>query len=71
MDRQPVSPLIGRALEVAERRLGAAELCLKLGVDESTLQLWRLGRAPMPQTDFLRLIDILTGLDVAWSEWNP
>ena len=71
MNRPPVSPLIGRALDIALKRLDKEELCKRLGVNEPTLDAWRLGHIAMPQTDFLKLIDILTTLDIRWSEWNP
>jgi transcriptional regulator with XRE-family HTH domain len=67
----PASPLISRAIDVAEKRLGMEELARRLGVSESIIQTWRMGRAAMPQSDFLRLIDILTSLDIQWGEWNP
>jgi transcriptional regulator with XRE-family HTH domain len=71
MNRPPVSPLIGRALDIALKRLGKEELCKRLGVSQPTLDAWRLGHIVMPQADFLHLIDILTTLDIRWSEWNP
>ena len=42
-----------------------------MDIPESIIQTWRMGKAVMPQSEFLRLIDILTSLDIQWSEWNP
>jgi len=65
------SPLISRALDVAVKRVGMDQLSKRLGVPVSTIETWRLGGLVMPQADFLRLIDLLTTLEVRWSEWNP
>ena len=71
MKRMTTSPLIDRALDVAEKHLGMAELSRRMGVPETTIQAWRGHHLAMPQSDFMRLIDIITGLEVRWSEWNP
>lgn len=65
-----VSPLISRALEVAEKHLGTEELCRRLVVPEDSIRAWKLGNATMPQYKFLRLVDILTELDPGWKEWD-
>jgi hypothetical protein len=70
-ERLPVSPLVMRALEVAEKRLGTAALSQRLGTSESTLKGWQLGHAAMPEQTFLELVDLLTELSVSWEEWNP
>ena len=67
----PVNPQVARAVEVAEKRLGTQELSVRLGVPDSNLSAWRLGQAAMPEHKFLQLVDILTELDISWSEWNP
>lgn len=67
----PASPLIARAIDVAEKHLGMEELSRRLATPEAIIQSWRMGRAAMPQSDFLRLIDVLTSLNVQWGEWNP
>ena len=71
MNRVAPSPLVVRALEVAEKRLGLEELSRRLGAPEATLKAWRVGLTTMPQQDFMRLVDLLTELPVAWDEWNP
>jgi hypothetical protein len=71
MQRLPASPLIARALEIAEKRLGMTELSVRLGSPASSIEAWRLGHATMPEYKFLRLVDILTELDPSWNEWNP
>ena len=71
MNRLPVSPLIARALEVAEKRLGMKELSERLGSPASSIQAWRMGHATMPEYKFLKLVDIITELAIAWDEWNP
>jgi hypothetical protein len=71
MQRLPASPLIARALEIAEKRLGMTELSVRLGSPASSIEAWRLGHATMPEYKFLRLVDILTELDPGWNEWNP
>ena len=70
MKRLPASPLIQRALAVAEKYLGIEELCRRLVVPETTIRAWRLGHATMPEYKFLRLVDILTELDPDWKEWD-
>ena len=65
-----VSPLIVRALEVAEKHLGMKELCRRMVVPEDSIRAWKLGHATMPQYKFLRLVDILTELDPDWKEWD-
>jgi hypothetical protein len=62
-----VSPLIARALEIAERHLGLQQLCVRLGVPEIVVQAWRVGDVEMPNAKFLLLVDLLTELDPQWS----
>ena len=47
------------------------ELSERLGSPESSIQAWRVGHATIPENKFLKLVDILTELAVAWEEWNP
>ena len=68
MNRLPVSPLITRGLEVAEKRLGMAELSRRLDVPDSTINAWRFGHATMPEYKFLRLVDILNELEPDWTD---
>lgn len=70
MNRLPSSPLIGRALDVAERHLGIEELCHRLVVPESTIRSWRFGYSTMPEYKFLRLVDILTEIEPRWIDWD-
>jgi CheY-like chemotaxis protein len=67
MKRLPVSPLVAKALEIAERRLGLQQLCLRLGVPEVVMHAWRLGDIEIPNEKFFLLVDLLTGLDPHWS----
>ena len=62
MNRLPASPLIARALEIAEKRLGMKELSERLGSPESSIEAWRMGHATMPENKFLTLVDLLTEL---------
>jgi hypothetical protein len=71
MKRMTRSPLIARALDVAEKYLGRTELSRRMGVSDAIIQAWRGGYLGMSNSDFLRLIDIITSLDVRWEEWNP
>ena len=71
MKRLPASPLVSRALEVAEKRLGRSELAKRLSAPESTIHAWQNGHATMPEYKFLQLVDILNDLAVQWDEWNP
>lgn len=66
MNRLPISPLIMRGLEIAEKRLGMRILSSRLGATETDILAWRLGHGEMPQHLFLRLVDLLTELDHAW-----
>lgn len=70
MKRADPAPLVSRAIDVAEKYLGAEELCHQLVVPQATLYAWRLGQAAMPEYKFLRLVDILTELDPSWAEWD-
>jgi len=67
MNRLPVSPLVKRALDIAEKHLGLQELCARLGVHEMSVHSWRFGHADMPHQKFLLLVDLLTELDPQWS----
>jgi hypothetical protein len=67
----PVSPLIARALEVAEKHLGKKVLSERLECPDTSIDAWRRGQATMPQSKSLQLIDILKELDIAWDDWNP
>jgi hypothetical protein len=71
VNRLPNSPLVARALQVAEKHLGAQQLAQRLDIPETMIEAWRLGHAPIPEGKFLQLVDIITELDIAWSEWNP
>jgi hypothetical protein len=68
MKRIPASPLVTKALEIAEKRLGRDELVRRLGAPDSTIKAWRFGHATMPEYKFLRLVDILTDLDPNWQD---
>jgi hypothetical protein len=71
VNRLPGNPLVARALEIAENRLGIAELSRRLQVPDTTVRAWRFGQETMPAKKFLELVDILTELDPSWNEWNP
>jgi hypothetical protein len=71
MNRLPANPLIARALEIAEKRLGTVELSRRLKVPDTTIREWRFGQQTMATQKFLELVDILTELDPSWNEWNP
>ena len=68
--RLAASPLIARALAVAEKRLGSDELCHRLAAPATAIREWQLGHASIPEYKFLRLVDILTELDPSWTEWD-
>ena len=70
MKRVDPTPLVARALDVAEKYLGMEELCHRLVVAQPTLRAWRSGQAAMPEYKFLRLVDILTELHPGWSDWD-
>ena len=70
MKRVDPSPLVARALDVAENYLGGEELCHRLLVPQVTLRAWRTGEAAMPEYKFLRLVDILTELHPDWTDWD-
>jgi CheY-like chemotaxis protein len=61
--RLPVSPLIERALGVAQRHLGAEELARRLQAPAEVIRDWTLGTVDIPEADFFRLVDILAELD--------
>ena len=66
MDRRPVSPLVARALKIAEKHLGIAEVAKRLGATESTVTSWQLGLAEMPDREFLLLADLLNEIGEPW-----
>ena len=63
MNRRPVSPLILRGLELAEKHLGIDPLCKRLGTAPETVQAWRVGSAEMSDAQFLKLVDLLLEID--------
>jgi hypothetical protein len=70
MDRLPANPLVGRALDVVEKKIGIRELCHRLVAPEAAIRAWRLGHSRMPDSKFLQLVDILTELDPSWTDWD-
>jgi hypothetical protein len=70
MQRLAASPLVARALAVAEKHLGTEELCRRLVAPETMIRAWGIGHTTMPEHKFLRLVDILTELDPSWVEWD-
>ena len=66
MNRMPVSPLVMKALELAENRLGIDELSRRLGAPETTIRDWRMGFATMPERKWFRLVDIVMDLQPGW-----
>ena len=67
MNRVAVSPLITKGIEIAQGRLGVDELCERLDAPETLVRAWQLGHVAMPESKFLRLVDILTELDPKWT----
>jgi hypothetical protein len=70
VNRLPTNPLVARALDVAEKRLGIDELCRRLIVNEATIRGWRFGHTTMPEYKFLLLIDILIDIEPSWVDWD-
>jgi hypothetical protein len=70
MNRLPASPLIARALEIAEKKIGMDELSRRLNAPDSIVRAWRDGHATMPEYKFLSLVDVLTELDPSWKDWD-
>ncbi|HKU45674.1 MAG TPA: hypothetical protein VJQ58_02245 [Burkholderiales bacterium] len=68
MNRMPASPLVMRALEVAENRLGMEALSRRLGAPETTIRDWRMGFATMPERKWFRLVDILMDIEPDWDK---
>jgi hypothetical protein len=69
--RLPISPLVLRALEVAEKHVGIDELCARLGTPLTTILAWRLGHAEISDREFLKLVDLLTELEPGWMSPKP
>jgi hypothetical protein len=67
MNRLPVSPLICRGLEIAEKRLGMWELCKRLESPSASIEAWRIGQSEMPNAKLLLLVDILMEIDPEWT----
>ena len=68
MDRLAISPIVGRALDVAETHLGMAELSDLLQAPAPLIRTWQRGHSQMPQKDFLRLVDILVEIAPNWAD---
>jgi len=66
MNRLPISPLVLRGLQIAERHLGIAEVAKRLGATESTVRSWQLGLSEMPDREFLLLADLLNEIGEPW-----
>ncbi len=73
MNRLSGSPLVIRALQIAETELGIQELSRRLGASEETISLWRMDRVEMPHGKWLKLVDILLELrpNSEWREGGP
>lgn len=69
-ERLPTSPLIGRVLEVCVRELGVVEVAKRLRVTPVLVDMWQTGQAPMPQREFLVLVDVLVALSPGWEDWD-
>jgi DNA-binding transcriptional regulator YiaG len=68
MNQPPVSPIIAKAFEIAEKHLGIDDLCRLLRVPDSTIRNWATGVTPMPGQKLLKLVEILHELDPNWIE---
>ncbi len=68
--RLPDSPLVSRVLEVCLCQLGNVELARRLGVTPVLVDMWRTGEAPIPQREFLILVDVLVSLNPGWEDWD-
>jgi len=68
MNRLPVSPLVSRGLQIAEKHLGMTELSVRLGSPATTIMAWRLGHVTMPEGKFLLMVDILMEIDPNWTD---
>ncbi len=71
MIRLPGSPLVERALIIAERHLGIEALAQRLDAPIPLLQSWRLGHVQMPEDKFLLLADLLNEIDASWAGRDP
>ena len=70
MTRLPANPLVGRALDVAERHLGVEELSRRLIVPEASIRSWQVGYAAMPEYKFQQLVDLLLEIEPTWLDWD-
>ena len=70
MNRLPASPLVMRAISVVERKIGIAELAVRLKVPEDLVKAWRDGHATMPERKFLMLVDVLNHIVPSWETWD-
>jgi len=68
MNRMPASPLVSKGLEIGEKHFGIQELAKRLRTVESVIRAWSMGHAAMPEYKFLRLLDILAGIDPQWTD---
>ena len=57
-------------LEACLRELGNVEVAKRLGVTPVLIDLWRTGKAPMPKSELLKLVDVLITLKPGWEDWD-
>jgi hypothetical protein len=57
MNRLPLSPLVNRAFETAEKHLGIDDLSKRLEAPATTIRAWRFGHVAMHDHMLLRLVD--------------
>lgn len=53
-------------MKIAEEALGLDELARRLGVPPAAMADWRSGVAIVPHDKFLRLVDVVSGIDPKW-----
>ena len=59
-------PLVSKALQIAEMRLGMDALTEELAASAEEIEAWRMGRAPMSERKFQLLADLVAALDPNW-----
>jgi hypothetical protein len=62
-ERHPLSSIVQRAIEFAQKRLGMEEFARQIGAPPTIIAAWRIGAVAVPDATFLRVIELVTALD--------
>ena len=61
-------PLVTKALQIAEMRLGMDALSEELAAPAEQIRAWRMGQIPMSERKFRMLAELVAALDPNWDK---